>query len=148
VTLAAHTGWQETRPRPPWRGLNLPAGLGLPVMVAACALLLGGLPFLRLAAAAFAPGWQFAPDAALAEIGSRAAFNATLHTLETAGLSALGALLIGGTAAIMLGVTDVRGKRPIAFALVFSMMIAPQVAALAFLSLFAPHSPILSLLGL
>jgi iron(III) transport system permease protein len=117
-------------------------------LVAACAILLGGVPFLRLVAAAFAPGWQFAPDAALAEIGSRAAINATLHTLETAGLSALGALLIGGTAAIMLSVTDVRGKRPIAFALVFSMMIAPQVAALAFLSLFAPHSPILALIGL
>jgi iron(III) transport system permease protein len=148
VTLAAHTGWQETRPRPAWRGPSLPAGLGLPVLVTACAIVLGGLPFLRLAAAAFAPGWQFAPDAALAEIGSRAAVNATLHTLETAGLSALGALLIGGTAAILLGVTDVRGKRPIAFALVFSMMIAPQVAALAFLSLFAPHSPILALIGL
>ncbi|HEY5794605.1 MAG TPA: iron ABC transporter permease [Bosea sp. (in: a-proteobacteria)] len=148
MTLAAHTGWQETRPRPSWRGLRLPAGLGLPVLVAACALVLGGLPFLRLVVAAFAPGWQFAPDAALAEIGSRAAINATLHTLETAGLSALGALLIGGTAAIMLSVTDVRSKRPIAFALVFSMMIAPQVAALAFLSLFAPHSPILSFIGL
>lgn len=148
MTLAAHTGWQETRPRPSWRGLSLPTGFGLPVLVTACAIVLGGLPFLRLAAAAFAPGWQFSPDAALAEIGSRAAITATLHTLETAGLSALGALLIGGTAAIMLGVTDVRGKRPIAFALVFSMMIAPQVAALAFLSLFAPHSPILSLFGL
>jgi iron(III) transport system permease protein len=148
VTLAAHTDWQESRPRPSWRGLGLPAGLGLPVLVAACAMLLGGWPFLRLVAAAFAPGWQFAPDAALAEIGSRAAVNATLHTLETAGLSALGALLIGGSAAILLSVTDVRGKRPIAFALVFSMMIAPQVAALAFLSLFAPHSPILAFIGL
>lgn len=118
------------------------------MLVAACAIVLGGLPFLRLVVAAFAPGWQFAPDAALAEISSRAAINATLHTLETAGLSALGALLIGGTAAILLSVTDVRGKRAIAFALVFSMMIAPQVAALAFLSLFAPHSPILSFIGL
>jgi iron(III) transport system permease protein len=148
VTLAAPTLWPETRLRPSWRGLTLPAGLGLPVLVTICAILFGGLPFLRLAAAAFAPGWQFSPDAALAEIGSRAAVNATLHTLETAGLSAIGALLIGGTAAILLAVTDVRGKRVIAFALVFSMMIAPQVAALAFLSLFAPHSPILALIGL
>jgi iron(III) transport system permease protein len=148
VTLAAPTLWPETRLRPSWRGLTLPAGLGLPVLVTICAILFGGLPFLRLAAAAFAPGWQFSPEAALAEIGSRAAVNATLHTLETAGLSAIGALLIGGTAAILLAVTDVRGKRTIAFALVFSMMIAPQVAALAFLSLFAPHSPILALIGL
>ncbi|MCZ8041624.1 MAG: iron ABC transporter permease [Beijerinckiaceae bacterium] len=148
MTLAAHPGWQASRPRPSWRGLALPDGLGLPLLVTLCAILLGGLPFLRLAAAAFAPGWQFSPEAALAEISSRAAVNATLHTLETAGLSAIGALLIGGSAAILLAVTDVRGKRMIAFALVFSMMIAPQVAALAFLSLLAPHSPILAFIGL
>jgi len=112
------------------------------------ALLLGALPFLRLVIAAVAPGWNFAPEAALAEIGSRAAINATLHTFETAGLSALGALAIGGAVALLLGVTDVRGKRPLAFGLVFSMMIAPQVAALAFLSLLGPSSPVLALLGL
>ena len=148
MTLAAQTGWREARGRPPWRRPALPVGLGLPMLVAAIALLLGGLPFLRLAVAALAPGGQFAPAEALALLASRSAINATLHTLETAGLSALGALLIGGAAAILLAVTDMRGKRPIAFALVFSMMIAPQVAALAFLSLLAPHSPILSLFGL
>lgn len=148
MTLAAQTGWREAPGRPSWRRPALPAGLGLPVLVAAIAVLLGGLPFLRLAGAALAPGGQFAPADALALLASRSAINATLHTLETAGLSALGALLIGGAAAILLSVTDMRGKRPIAFALVFSMMIAPQVAALAFLSLFAPQSPILALIGL
>lgn len=148
MTLAAQTGWREAPGRPAWRRPALPAGLGLPVLVAAIAVLLGGLPFLRLAGAAFAPGGQFAPGDALALLASRSAINATLHTLETAGLSALGALLIGGAAAILLAVTDVRGKRMIAFALVFSMMIAPQVAALAFLSLLAPHSPILAFIGL
>lgn len=148
MTLAAQTGWREAPGRPSWRRPALPAGLGLPVLVAAIAVLLGGVPFLRLAGAALAPGGQFAPADALALLASRSAINATLHTLETAGLSALGALLIGGAAAILLSVTDMRGKRPIAFALVFSMMIAPQVAALAFLSLFAPQSPILALIGL
>lgn len=148
MTLAAQTGWREAPGRPSWRRPAVPAGLGLPVLVAAIAVLLGGVPFLRLAGAALAPGGQFAPADALALLASRSAINATLHTLETAGLSALGALLIGGAAAILLSVTDMRGKRPIAFALVFSMMIAPQVAALAFLSLFAPQSPILALIGL
>ncbi|CAM5189239.1 Iron(III) transport system permease protein OS=Bosea thiooxidans OX=53254 GN=SAMN05660750_01942 PE=3 SV=1 [Bosea thiooxidans] len=128
--------------------LPLPEGLGLPALVVAVALLLGGLPFFRLVAAAFAPGGQFAPDAAFAEMASRSAMTATWHTLETASLSAAGALLVGGIVALALGVTDVRGKRPLAFAFVFSMMIAPQVAALAFLSLFAPNSQILALIGL
>lgn len=128
--------------------LRLPDGLGLPALVIAVALLLGGLPFFRLIVAAFAPGWQFAPEAAFVEMASRSSVNATWHTLETACLSALGALVVGGIVALTLGVTDVRGKRPLAFAFVFSMMIAPQVAALAFLSLLAPNSPILSLIGL
>lgn len=148
MTLAAPAELRQTGNRPALPGLALPAGLGLPALVLLCAALFGALPFLRLLAAAFAPGWQFAPEGALAEITSRAAVNATLHTFETAGLSALGALLIGGCAAILLAVTDVRGKRPLAFALVFSMMIAPQVAALAFLSLTAPNSALLGVVGL
>jgi iron(III) transport system permease protein len=152
MTLIARPDWQRDAARPTWSGLRLPLrlpeGLGLPAAVTLTALLLGALPFLRLAIAALAPGWQFAPDAALEQIGSRAAVNATLHTLETAGFSALAALLIGGTVALALSVTDLRHKRPLAFFFVFSMMIAPQVAALAFLSLFAPHSPILGALGL
>ncbi|PZU84330.1 MAG: iron ABC transporter permease [Chelatococcus sp.] len=148
MTLATRADWQGGGRRPALPALTLPAGLGLPALVTLVALLLGGLPFFRLVVAALAPGWSFAPDQALAEITSRSATTATLHTLETAGFSALGALFVGGLVALLLGVTDVRGKRPLAFAFVFSMMIAPQVAALAFLSLFAPHSPILSLIGL
>lgn len=148
MTLVAPAELRPAGIRPALPGLVLPAGLTLPALVLLCATLFGALPFLRLLIAAFAPGWQFAPEGALAEITSRAAIKATLHTFETAGLSALGALLVGGTAAILLAVTDVRGKRPLAFALVFSMMIAPQVAALAFLSLFAPNSALLGMLGL
>jgi iron(III) transport system permease protein len=148
MTLAAPAEFRQTGIRPALPKLALPSGLGLPALVLLCAVLFGALPFLRLLAAAFAPGWQFAPEGALAEISSRAAVNAALHSFETAGLSALGALLIGGTAAILLAVTDVRGKRPLAFALIFSMMIAPQVAALAFLSLFAPNSALLGMIGL
>lgn len=148
MTLAAPADARQARVRPVLPELKLPAGIFLPVVVMLSAVLLGALPFLRLTIAAFAPGWQFAPDAALAEMSSRAAITATLHTFETAGFSALAALLVGGTVALLLCTTDVRGKRPLAFAFVFSMMIAPQVAALAFLSLFAPNSPVLALVGL
>ena len=41
--------------------LGLPEGLALPVAVTLVAALLGALPFLRLAVAAFAPGGAFAP---------------------------------------------------------------------------------------
>jgi len=139
---------EPTPATPPLPPLRLPDGWGLPALVVAVALILGGLPLFRLAAAAFAPGWRFAPGEALAEMTSRTAVTATWHTLETASLSAFGALVVGGIVALTLGITDVRGKRPLAFAFVFSMMIAPQVAALAFLSLLAPNSQILALIGL
>lgn len=128
--------------------LRLPAEAGLPVLVVAVALLFGGLPFLRLILAAFAPGWQLAPGVALEAMTSRSAVAATLHSLDTSFFSALGALALGAVVALALSVTDIRGKRPLAFGFVFSMMIAPQVAALAFLSLLAPHSPVLALIGL
>ncbi|WP_244488660.1 ABC transporter permease subunit [Bosea sp. Leaf344] len=148
MTLALRPAW---RPQPRRVGLAAwrpPAGSGLPIALVACACLLGALPFLRLVWAALAPGGVFAPAAALAEIASRAAWRATLHSLETAALSAAGALAVGGGVALVLAVTDLRGKGAIAFAFVFSMMIAPQVAALAFLSLAAPHSAILGAIGL
>ncbi len=148
MTLASSAELAPPRLRATFPKVTLPAGLTLPALILACAALLGALPVLRLAMAALAPGGRLAPDAALAQMTSRAGVAATLHSLETAGFSALGALLIGAAAAILLAVTDVRGKRPLAFALVFSMMIAPQVAALAFLSLFAPNSAILGALGL
>ncbi len=148
MTLATPADLRPVAPRAMPPAVSLPVGFWLPIAVLLCAGILGALPFLRLTIAAFAPGWRFAPDAALAEITSRAASTAMLHSLETAGLSALGALLVGGTVALLLCTTDVRGKRPLAFAFVFSMMIAPQVAALAFLSLFAPNSQVLALLGL
>ncbi|MFN3673962.1 MAG: ABC transporter permease, partial [Bosea sp. (in: a-proteobacteria)] len=147
MTLALRPAWPRQKRLSALVG-RWPAWPGLAIALALCACLLGGLPFLRLAWAALAPGGVFAPDAALAEIVSRAAARATLHTVETAGLSAIGALAIGGTVALLLAVSDVGCKRAIAFAFVFSMMIAPQVAALAFLSLAAPQSAILGALGL
>ncbi|MEZ2407750.1 ABC transporter permease [Bosea sp. RCC_152_1] len=139
---------REPVPALPLPPLRLPAELGLPALIILIALLLGGLPFLRLVLAAFAPGWQFAPETAFAAMTGRSAITATLHTLDTSFFSALGALAIGTVVALALGVSDVRGKRPLAFAFVFSMMIAPQVVALAFLSLLAPNSQVLMLLGL
>ena len=112
------------------------------------ALLLGALPFGRLVLAALAPAGALAPAAALAEVSSHAARLATLHTLETGLVSATGSMLIGGTVAFILAVTDVRAKKTVALIFVFSMMVAPQVAALAFLSLTGQASPVLNGLGL
>src|SRR3712207_7212414 len=50
--------------------------------------------------------------------------------------------------ALVLGITDMRGRRMASFLFVLSAMISPQVIALAFLHLAGPASPILNTLGL
>lgn len=112
------------------------------------AILLDLLPFGRLAISALAPQGAFAPEAAWSEITGRAASRALWNSLETACLSALLALGLGTLVALVLATTDARGKRPIGFLLMVSTMMAPQVAALAFLTLAGPSSPLLNTLGL
>jgi iron(III) transport system permease protein len=118
------------------------------VLLAVLTLAFDILPAGRLIGAALAPGGTFAPDNALSVIASRSAIRASVATLETALLSSLLALLIGGAMALVLGLTDARARRPASFLFVLSMMISLQVVALAFLSLAGPASPLLNALGL
>jgi iron(III) transport system permease protein len=108
----------------------------------------GALPLGRLLFTALAPGGVPSLEAVSGVIGSRAAALAAWRTLETAGLSALGALILGSGFALTLAFTDIRAKKPLAFLFVFSLMVAPQVIALAFLSLAGAGSPLLAPLGL
>ena len=106
------------------------------------------VPVGRLILAALAPGGVPAPDAVFEQIVSRAGLRATLATLETATIASGIALALGIVLAIVLAVTDIRGRQRLTFLLVLSMLISPQVAAVAFLSLVGPASPLLNTLGL
>jgi len=123
-------------------------GFGLLALLVVLTFAFDILPAVRLIGAALAPGGTFAPDNALSVIASRSAIRASVATLETALLSSLLALLIGGAMALVLGLTDARARRQASFLFVLSMMISPQVVALAFLSLAGPASPLLNALGL
>lgn len=87
-------------------------------------------------------------DAVMAEIGSRAALRALIHSLETGVISALLALALGLAAALAVTLTDVRGRRVFSFLFVLSMLMAPQVVALAYIAATGPASPLLNTLGL
>ena len=117
------------------------------VLLALVVALFGILPLGRLLLTAVAPNGVVSLGPIAEQFASRAAGLATGRTLETAGWSAAGALLLGATFALVLAVSDVRGKRALAFLFVFSLMVAPQVIALAFLSLAGAGSPILALFG-
>jgi iron(III) transport system permease protein len=123
-------------------------GWALVVLLAACLVLLTLLPTGRLIGAALTRAGEFMPTAALAEITSRAALRALLHSLETGVMSALLALLLGLAAALAITLTDIRGRHLFSFLFVLSMMMAPQVVALAFIAATGPSSPLLNTLGL
>jgi iron(III) transport system permease protein len=129
-------------------GFTLRDGWILIVLLAASLVLFSLLPTGRLIIAALVRAGSFLPEAAFAEITSRAALRALMHSLETGVASAILALALGLAAALAVTLVDVRGRRVFSFLFVLSMMMAPQVVALAFIAAVGPSSPLLNTLGL
>lgn len=77
-----------------------------------------------------------------------AVMRATLNSLAIAAGSTLLAVIVGGLVALALATMALRTRRALAFVFVLSLMVAPQVTALAFKTLAGPSSPILNSLGL
>jgi iron(III) transport system permease protein len=123
-------------------------GDGFVALLLVCVVVFAALPFGRLLIAALAPGGHFNPSASFAAATSRVALIAAWNTIETGVFSSVGALVLGAVFAIVLAVTDIRGKRALAFLYVMSLLVAPQVAALAYKTLAGPASPILNAIGL
>lgn len=117
-------------------------------LLAASMLLFAVLPVGRLIDAAVVRDGALALDAVLTEIVSRAALRALAHSLETGIASALLALALGLGAALAVTLTDIRGRRVFSFLFVLSMLMAPQVVALAYIAATGPASPLLNTLGL
>ncbi|MEO0360778.1 MAG: iron ABC transporter permease, partial [Pseudomonadota bacterium] len=78
----------------------------------------------------------------------RSVRRALWNSLESATLSALFALVVGGFAAAILGLTDVRAKGVFTFLLLIPMMIPPHVTAIAWTQALGPSSPLLKSLGI
>ncbi len=119
------------------------------VLAAACllsVLVICAFPIGRLAWSAF--GVLADPEHALALLGSRTVFRATANTLSVAVLSTLLALAVGLTFALCLSTMRLRFPRALAFLFVLSLMISPQVSALAFKTLAGPASPLLNTFGI
>ena len=110
-------------------------------------LLVALAPLLRLVETALWPAGAFDPGAALAQMSRRAATRALLNSLESSLIGAAGAVALGAAMALLLALADAPGRRVIAFLFVLSTMMAPQVVALAFLSMTGPASPLLGALG-
>ncbi|WP_342359671.1 iron ABC transporter permease [Terrarubrum flagellatum] len=106
------------------------------------------LPLARILIEAFASPAGFSLRSWARVLASPTTWIATQHSLETAFGGTLLAVIIGAAMALVVALTDIRGRNALVFCFVLPVMIAPQVTALAWLQLFGPSSPILAAIGL
>ena len=106
------------------------------------------LPLARLLLEGIAPNGDLSGQAFARVLSSRTTWTATGHSLTTALGGTVLAVAIGGVVALVVSLTDIRGRNAFVFCFVLPMMIAAQVIALAWLQLFGPSSPLLKLIGL
>lgn len=81
-------------------------------------------------------------------LDSRSVPRALWHSLESAAISAALSLIIGTVLALLIGLTDLRGKAVLTFLILIPMMIPPHVTAIAWTQAMGPSSPLLGTLGL
>lgn len=79
---------------------------------------------------------------------SRSTSRALWNTLEAGSLATVVSILLGGTMAFVVALTNVRAKTALTFALLLPLLIPSQITALAWIELIGPSSPILRPLGL
>ena len=118
--------------------------IGVTLIVA----LLSLMPMLRMLVELIAPQGRFSTAIITETLGNRATWIATLHSLQVGIGGTLLALALGLAAALLVGLTDMRGRNIFVLFYVTPLLIAPQVTALAWLQLFGPSSQFLKILGL
>lgn len=86
--------------------------------------------------------------AAFGLLTSPSVARATLNSLIVAGGSTALAVVLGAIVALVLATMALPTRRALAFLFVLSLMVSPQISALAFKTLAGPSSPILNAVGL
>ncbi len=81
-------------------------------------------------------------------LGEKSTLKALKHSLITAGLGTLVSLLIGGSFAFLVALSDLRAKAALVFCLMIPMMIPPQITALSWTQIMGPSSVLLKTLGI
>jgi iron(III) transport system permease protein len=102
----------------------------------------------RLLLEGIAPGGVFDLGVAEKILANRTTWVATWHSIEVAVGGTVVAVLLGGSTALVVALTDLRAKSALVFCFVLPMMIAPQVMALSWLQVFGPSSALLNAVGL
>ena len=106
------------------------------------------LPLARLFAEAVGAAMAGGPGAILELATSRAVARATVNTLIAAGGGGLVSLALGTAMALLVGLTDLRGRTGLAFLFLLPLLIPSQIIVLAWLELVGPTGALRTALGL
>lgn len=106
------------------------------------------LPLVRLLTTVFAGGLGEGAGFVWGVWTGRAAWTATLNTLDAALWSTALAVVLGAGMALLVGLTDLRSKVVLVFLLILPLLIPPQISALAWMALVGPASALWALPGL
>lgn len=106
------------------------------------------LPMARLLQEVVLPRGVFSLDVIASGLVSRRTWVATWNTLAVGLGGTLFALVLGVAVALLVSLTDMRGRQAFVLCFVTPLMIAPQVTALAWLQVAGPSSPLLNMLGM
>ena len=112
------------------------------LILAAAGLFL--LPLGRL----FWTGLSRGPGPIAEALSSDSTRRALWNSLDSAAVSATGALILGTVLAFVIGLTNLRAKGVFVFLLLLPMMIPPHVTAISWIQALGPSSPVLGWLGL
>lgn len=133
------------------RRISLSERLGEPVLIALLlALVLGvaALPMARLLLEGFLPGGSADLAVARRVLSAPVTWRAAGNSLALSAGATLVALAIGAPAALLVALTDLRGKAILVFGFLLPMMIPAQIATIAWIALVGPGSALLKALGL
>ncbi|WP_233270477.1 ABC transporter permease [Chachezhania sediminis] len=117
-------------------------------VLALFAVVLFGLPLGLLARVGLTDGAVPSLAPLIEALGKSSVQKAAWNSLESSALSGLAATVIGSVLALVVGLSDVRAKGPLVFALLLPMMIPPQVTAIAWVQALGPSSVVLGTLGI
>jgi len=133
----------SVRCRPAWR-----AETALALGVAVLLTVLIALPLLRIAQQALWGDAHWRLAAAWARFIAPETLQATRNSLAVSFGGTVVAVVLGTAYALLIGLTDARGKRALVFVLLLPLMIPPQIAAMSWAQLLGPGSALLKTLGM
>jgi iron(III) transport system permease protein len=113
----------------------------------ALALLLAW-PLLRLVQEAVAPNGALDPSVLQRVLQSPATWRAAWRTLETSFWGSLISVVLGTAFALLVTLTNIRGKAAMVFAFMLPLMLPSQITALAWLGMLGPNSVLLQIFGI